>query len=364
MGEQDQEQRTEEATPRRREEARERGQVALSTELVAATGLAAGVGVLAVAGTQLLHAVGGEIRRAAGSLASLGTQELSVGQSAAILDASISGIFRSLALVVVPSLLIGALTSYAQVGFKLTPKAIEADPNKLDPVRGAQRLLSLRGLVRTTMAVAKIAVIVGAAAAVAWTHVDVIARVGTNELGPMLAAIGVVVLRTVSAALAAILLLATVDVLFQRYQLGRDLRMTRQEIKEEHRLTEGDPHVKARIRAVQREFAQRRMMADVPRATVVVTNPTHYAVALRYQRGDAPGRRAAPVVVAKGVDHLAQRIKELARAAGVTCHEDVPLARALYARVRVGQEIPEELYEAVAAVLATVYRRDPAEVTA
>lgn len=358
MSEQDQEQRTEEATPRRRDEARERGQVALSTELVAAVGLASGAGVLALAGAQLMHTAGGEIRRAAGSLASLGTQELSVRQSAQILDASISGVFKSLALVVVPTILIGALTSYAQVGFKLTPKAIEADPEKLDPVKGAQRILSLRGLVRTALAASKIMLIVGAAAAVAWMHIDVIARVGTNEIGPMLAAIGVVVMRTISAALGAILLLAVLDVIYQRFQLERDLRMTRQEIKEEHRLTEGDPHVKARIRAVQREFAQRRMLSDVPKATVVVTNPTHYAVALRYERGDTPGRRAAPVVVAKGVDHLAQRIKELARAAGVRCHEDVPLARTLYARVKVGQEIPEELYAAVAAVLATVYRRE------
>ena len=306
MSEQDQEQRNEEATPRRREEARERGQVALSTELVAAIGLSAGVGVLAVGGTRLLADVGGEITRCAGSLATLGTQELSVRQSAQILDASISGIFASLAAVVLPMIAIGALTSYAQVGFKLTPKAIEADPDKLDPLKGLQRIFSLRGLMRTGMAAAKIVLIVGSAAAVAWAHVDVIARVGSNELGPMLGAVGMVVLRTISAALAAILLLAVIDVLYQRFQLARDLRMTKQEIKEEHRLTEGDPHVKARIRAVQREFAMRRMMSDVPKATVVVTNPTHYAVALRYERRDAEGGRSAPVVVAKGLDHLAQ----------------------------------------------------------
>lgn len=358
MAEQDQEQRTEEATPRRRDEARDRGQVALSTELVAATGLASGVGVLAVGGTRLVSDIAVEVQNGAGSLATLGTQDWSVRQTAQILDASISGVGYSLALVVVPTILIGALTSYSQVGFRLTPKAIELDPNKLDPISGAKRLFSLRGVVRTALAAAKIALIVGSAMAVAWSHVGVISRVGTNELGPMLAVVGVVVLRTVGTALAAILALAVIDILFQRYQLARDLRMTKQEIKEEHRLTEGDPHVKARIRAVQREFAQRRMLADVPKATVVVTNPTHYAVALRYERSDVTGKRVAPVVVAKGVDHLAQRIKELARAAGVALHEDVPLARTLYARVKVGQEIPEELYAAVAAVLATVYRRD------
>jgi len=358
MSEQDQEQRTEEATPRRRDEARERGQVALSTELVAATGLASGIGVLAVGSSRLASDVAVEVQNGASSLATLGTEEWSVRQSAQILDATISSVGYSLALVVVPTLLIGALTSYTQVGFKITPKAIELDPNKLDPISGAKRLFSMRGVVRTIMAVAKIGLIVGSAVAVAWSHIDVIAQVGSSELGPMLALIGLVLLRTIGAALAAILALAVFDVLFQRYQLAQDLRMTKQEIKEEHRLTEGDPHVKARIRAVQREFAQRRMLSDVPKATVVVTNPTHYAVALRYERSDVPGKRAAPVLVAKGVDHLAQRIKDIARAAGVALHEDVPLARALHARVKVGQEIPEELYAAVAAVLATVYRRD------
>jgi len=190
--------------------------------------------------------------------------------------------------------------------------------------------------------------------------VDQIARVGTNELGPLLAALGVVALRTTVAALTVILALAALDALFQHRQHERDLRMTRAEVKEEQRLTEGDPHVRARIRAVQREFAMRRMMADVPKATVVVTNPTHYAVAVRYEReGGASG---APMVVAKGVDHLAEKIKEVARASGVACHEDVALARALHARVAIGQEIPEELYAAVAAVLATVYRLQEARV--
>jgi len=171
--------------------------------------------------------------------------------------------------------------------------------------------------------------------------------------------VGLVALRATGAALAVILALAVLDALFQRLQHERDLRMTRAEVKEEHRLTEGDPHVRARIRSIQRELAMRRMMSDVPKSTVVVTNPTHYAVALRYER-QAGGRTSAPIVSAKGVDHLAQRIKAVAAEHGVRCHEDVALARALYARVRVGQEIPEELYGAVAAVIATVYRLEEA----
>jgi flagellar biosynthetic protein FlhB len=131
--------------------------------------------------------------------------------------------------------------------------------------------------------------------------------------------------------------------------------MSKQEVRDEMKSTEGDPHLKGRIRRVQRELAARRMMADVPTATVVVTNPTHYAVALRYE-DEERSQRSAPRVVAKGVDHLAQRIKELARESGVPLYEDVPLARALHAQCELGDQVPVDLYEAVAGVLAYVYR--------
>jgi flagellar biosynthetic protein FlhB len=263
-------------------------------------------------------------------------------------------VLGALAVVVVPTVLISALAGYAQVGLRFGSKVLELDPARLSPARNLSRVLGLRGLVRAGLSAVKVALICAVSGAVAWLHLDEVTRVGTSELGPLLSALGLVALRTAGAALLVILALALLDLVFQRIQHERDLRMTRAEVKEEQRLTEGDPHVRARIRSIQRELATRRMMSEVPRATVVVTNPTHYAVALRYEHSQA--RAGAPRVVAKGVDHLAQRIKALAAQHGVRCHEDVPLARALYARVRVGQEIPEELYGAVAAVLATVYR--------
>lgn len=356
----DREQRTEDATPRRREEAREKGQVAISTELVSALGLAAGVGALALGGAHLARVVADELVRGLGALSGMGLRDLDVPESAALLEESILAVLGALGMVVLPTVAVCVLAGYLQVGLRFAPKAIEADPSKLDPSKGLGRLFSMRALARTGLSLAKVTLITAAASVVAWLHIDEIAHVGTNELGPLLAALGVVALRTAVAALAVILGLAVLDALFQRLQHERDLRMTPAEVKEEHRLTEGDPHVRARIRAVQREFAMRRMMADVPKATVVVTNPTHFAVALSYARAAQDGARGAPVVVAKGVDHLAERIKAVARASGVACHEDVPLARALYARVRIGQEIPEELYAAVAAVLASVYRLEGA----
>jgi flagellar biosynthetic protein FlhB len=171
---------------------------------------------------------------------------------------------------------------------------------------------------------------------------------------------GSVVLHCTSAALAAILALALADLFWQRVSYARDMRMSKKEVRDEAKSTEGDPHIKSKIRQLQREMAQSRMMSDVPKATVVVTNPTHFAVALRYERseGEALGkrRRAAPYVVAKGADHIAQRIKQVAASHLIPCVEDVQLARALHAQVEIGDEVPEQLYQAVATVLAQVYR--------
>ena len=356
----DREQRTEEATPRRREEARERGQVALSTELVAALGLVSGLGFLALGGADLARTLGGEIESACARLGDFGRGELTPEGAAAVLWSGLQTAAGALALVVLPTVALTVLAGFAQVGFRLAPKALEMDPAKLDPLRGLGKVLSARAFARTGFSIAKVALIFSAAAWVAWSHVGAIAAAGDYDLGPLLLAVGTVVLRTTAAALGAILFLALLDAVFQRIQHERDLRMTRAEVQEEHRLTEGDPHVRARIRALQRELAMRRMMADVPKASVVVTNPTHYAVALRYDREPRAGARAAPVVVAKGVDHLAEKIKEIAAQHGVVRHEDVRLARTLHAKVRIGQEIPEELYGAVAAVLATVYRLEAA----
>jgi flagellar biosynthetic protein FlhB len=197
--------------------------------------------------------------------------------------------------------------------------------------------------------------IVTALVVAAWSRRAQIAALTSLEIGPALAGIGTITMHCVAGALVAILALAVIDFVYQRRQLTSDLRMTRHELREELRNTEGDPHIKARIRRVQREVARRRMMAEVPRATVVVTNPTHYAVAITYDRAATADERRAPRVVAKGVDLIAERIKQIAREAGVVVYEEAPLARALYAQVEIGDEVPVELYQAVASVLAYVY---------
>jgi flagellar biosynthetic protein FlhB len=350
---QDKEQKTEPATPRRRHEARESGQVALSQELVAALMLCAGFAALVFGGGVIARASGRMIAGTLAALDSLGTADFDVRASTTILKATFWPMIAPLLLVFLPAVLVGALAAYGQVGFLVTGKAIQADFKKVDPLQGFQRIFSRRAAMRTFLAMAKITLITFVMGRIAYAYVDDIARAGDTELGPLLVALGNVLVRCAAGALAVILVLALVDFGFQRYQHESDLRMSKEEIKEEHRITEGDPHVKARVRQIMREMATRRMMADVPKATVVVTNPTHYAVALLYERG---GDGSAPRCVAKGKGFVARRIKETAREAGVVLYEDVPLARALYAEVEIGREIPEELYAAVAEVLAYVYR--------
>ena len=219
-----------------------------------------------------------------------------------------------------------------------------------------QRLFSMRSVMRASMALAKVLVVMATIGIVAWLQAPKVSALAGSDLGPALQMVGAILVRCVASALLAILALGLIDLVFQRAQHAKDMRMTREEVKQEMKNTEGDPHLKARVRQIQREVASRRMMADVPNATVVVTNPTHYAVALMYDRESAEG--SAPRVVAKGVDAVAQRIKGVAADAGVTLFEDRPLARALHARTEIGDEVPADLFEAVAAVLAYVYRVD------
>lgn len=346
--------RTEAATPRRRQEAREKGQVPLSTEWIASLTLLAGFGALAMGGGRLATRVGGLATKTFLELGAVGTTPLDPGRAAELFDSGAGAIGAAAAFVIVPLLVVGLLAGFGQIGFQIVPKAIAFDGARVNPIKGLGRLFSARSLMRTLFAVLKVTLVAGVLAGVAIHDLPRVAGLVGGDLGPVMIAVGKLVMRAAFGALVVVLALGAFDLVFQRFQHEKDLRMTKKEIKEELRSNEGDPHVRGRIRAVQRELASRRMMQEVPKATVVVTNPTHVAVALRYDRDEAPSR--APVVVAKGLDQIAQRIKEVASEAGVPLFEDVPLARALHARTEIGDEVPVDLYEAVAAVLAYVYR--------
>lgn len=346
--------KTEEATPRRKSEAREKGQVAFSQEFTAASMLIAGLGTTFLFGGAMVSGLGGLVSDSLQVLGVQGTAELDVANAAALLSADGTSMLSGIAFFAIPLFLIGLLIAYGQVGFQISPKAVELSAGKINPVKGLSKMFSMRAVMRTALAVGKIGLIGIVMVVVASGEIGNISGFEQSELEPVLAGIGKVIAKATIAALVAILLLGVVDMLFQRFQHGKDLRMTKQELREEHKNIEGDPHVKGRIRQIQREMASRRMMAEVPEATVVVTNPTHFAVALKYDRDETTGN--APIVIAKGVDHVAQKIKAIARENGVVLFEDVPLARALHAQVEIGDAIPEQFFEAVAGVLAYVYR--------
>ncbi len=242
---------------------------------------------------------------------------------------------------------------FAQVGIRITPKALMPKFSKLNPLEGIKnKFFSKEPLIEAVKNIVKVAIIglvsywllasvvLDAVNLIQFSVMDILDYMSRNAIS---------FLWKVSLIYAS---LAAVDFVYQKYKFKEDMKMTKKEVKDEYKDTEGDPTVKSRIKSKQMEMAARRMMAEVPKADVVITNPTHYAVALKYE----PGKSGAPVVLAKGADRVAQKIKEIARENDVPLHEDVFLARALYASCEVGDEIPEKLYRVVAEVLAYVYR--------
>lgn len=346
--------KTEDATPKKRNEARQKGQVAMSNELVVAVMLCAAIASFLILGRSLAVSVGLLVIDGAERAAQLCMSELAVQDVSALLTAASADVARSLAIMLAPVLLVGFLVSYGQIGVQLTPKAMATDLNKLNPLSGFKKIFGPRGFVRTGLGLLKIALIATVVATVTWFELPEFSQAAGTDAKFTAAAIGRVVLRATAAAAVVILALSLIDLVYQRYQHAKDLKMSKKEVKDEAKNSEGDPQVKARIRQVQREMAMNRMMADVPDADAVVMNPTHFAVALRYRDGED----AAPRVVAKGMDHVALRIRDLARESGVAVVEDPPLARALHRACEIGEHVPEELFEAVARLLAYVYRME------
>ncbi len=349
MAEETGQERTERATPKRLREARERGQVARSRELGSAALLTTGAATLLLAGGHM-----GE-RTAALMRDALSLRGAELGRPEALLarlaDALAAGYLTAAPLLVV-AVVAAVAATLAVGGWVFSGQAVAFRPEKLDPVKGLKRIFSVQGLVELFKAVAKFALVLAVAVAtLAWEAPEILG-LADEPLPAALAHAGRLFATTFLLLAAALVLIAAADVPFQIWNHARQLRMTRQEVKDELKDTEGRPEVRSRIRQIQRQLAQQRMMAEVPKADVVVTNPTHYAVALRYEEG----RRAAPVVVAKGADLVALRIRALAREAGVPVLELPPLARALYRSTDLGREIPAALYVAVAQVLAYVYQ--------
>ena len=343
--------RTQPATPRRRQEARERGQVARSVEVNSALILLGTFGALAIEGANTGRVLLMTFEK---GLALPGRVDLTPEAVRELFLWVAAAVGRAIVPVALAAMVTGVLANILQVGFYPTSQAIQLNWARVSPMRGLSNLLSLRGGAELAKAILKLTILGTVAYRTLqpeWAHFPELVQMDLLEVLAWELGLGLRLGLKVALAYCG---LAALDYAFQRWQHEKSLRMSRAEVQEEARMQEGDPQIRARVRSVQRERARRRMMEAVPTATAVVVNPTHIAVALKY---DAKTMRA-PRVVAKGMRRIAERIVAIARAHGVPVVQDIPLAHALEKLVGVDAEIPVALYRAVAGILAYVYAKD------
>jgi flagellar biosynthetic protein FlhB len=341
--------RTEPASGRKIQKAREEGNVPRSRELSTFAVLMATGAALALMGSYLI----GTLRRMMQNGLDFGPADIA---SPAMMTTNLSEAAWDALLTVAPIaivVLLAAIVSNIIIsGWNFSLKPLEATFSKMNPIKGIGRMFDWKAMVELVKAALKGGLIAGASIWMIWLQWDEILTLSSEPMESAMPHFGWITMYTFLAAAAAFALIAAIDVPFQIWNYHHGMRMTKEEVRQEGKETEGDPQIKARIRAMQREQARRRMMQAIPKADVVVTNPTHFAVALKYEENGM----AAPQVVAKGSQLVAERIKEIAREHHVPIVEAPPLARALHRHVEVGDAIPGTLFTAVAQVLAYVYQ--------
>ena len=339
--------KTEEPTAKKRADAAKKGQVGRSTELTTAFVLLVGFFVLKLFWEYIYGNIAGYTIYIYGHLSqSMDTEsisELFLGIMLLLAKTSLP--------IMLAIMLMGLAINFYQVGLIFSTEKLEPKLSNLNPINGFGRLFSKRSLVELVKSLFKIAIIGAFLYNYLKDEIPFLPQFIYYDLATSLQEISKIVFMMVFQIIAVIMVLGVLDYAYQKWQTTQDLKMTKQEVKDEFKQSEGDPQIKGKIRSKQREMAMARMMQEVPKADVIVTNPTHFAVALQYHKG-----MPAPVVVAKGQDLVAQRIKDIGREHRIAIVENKPLARALYATVDLGAEVPQELYQAVAEVLAYVYR--------
>jgi flagellar biosynthetic protein FlhB len=349
--------RTEEATPRRLEQARAQGDVAKTMELPQFASLAAAAMVLVGMGGWMCRNLASQLLP---FLAHPDAISLQGGGGVLVARHALSAALPVVLITMLSAGAAGAAGHLLQTGFMFTPAKLKWDLGKLSPLKGFSRIFGLDGLIQFVKSLVKVAV----TAALAWwvikPHLPQLERLAAMDPAAILPFLGEVLRRLVFAVLGLLLVVSGFDWMIQRQRFLARMRMSKEELKEEFKNTEGDPHVKARQRQIRVERARRRMMQAVPKATVVVMNPTHYAVALRYEQGEDE----APVCVAKGLDAVALRIREVAEEHKVPVIQDPPLARALYAAVEIDEMIPPAHYEAVAKIIGFILKQSRRRATA
>lgn len=339
--------KTEEPTAKRKADARKKGQVGRSQEVNAAFVLLVGFLILRLLGGNAIAEIMNYSTYIFGNL------------NADINEESIMQMFIGMIILLAKTsmplmvfiMIIGLAMNIAQVGFMFTTEQLQFNPGKLSPISGFKRMFSKRSLVELVKSLIKIVIIGYFVFSYLSDEIFQIPKLIYMDLMAGLNKMSDSIFTLAFKIIGVFMIMAAMDYAYQKWQNNQDLKMSKQEVKEEFKQQEGDPKIKGKIRQKQRQMAMARMMQEVPKADVIVTNPTHFAVALKYESG-----MSAPIVVAKGQDLVAQKIKELARESRIPIVENKPLARAIYAAVEVGGVIPQELYKAVAEVLAYVYR--------
>ncbi len=347
MAETDQE-RTEQATGKRRQDFRKKGQVAQSKEVSTAALLTFSLLLWVFYARSFWE----ELERVMVSLLQMLAGFEATPLSVVNLLWTLAGFIASLLWpIFLLTLVVGFFASFAQVGPLFTLKPFEPDISKFNPLKGMSKFVSKRSAVELIKSLAKVSLIGFVAYKTVANEFDVALTLAGLDLSQTLLFLGQTAFLVMGKSCGILIVLALIDYFFTKYEMEQKMKMTKQEIKEEYKETEGDPHIKSRIRSLQQQMARKRMMAEVPKADVVITNPTHLSVALSYDRETMN----APTIVAKGGDHLAFRIREIAKEHKVPIVENKPVARALYLQ-EVGEQVPEEMFTAVAEILAYVYR--------
>lgn len=341
--------KTEKATPKKRQDARKKGQVAKSAELSGA--------VVLLSAVLSLMMFGGFIKK---RLMSLYTDVFLNRMNMQVTPENVTILFSQYGLQILILLaplfaityVIALAANLAQVGFMITGEGITPKLNKLDPIKGFKNIFSMRSVVEFLKSIFKLTIISYLVFSTLWGQKSSFATLSHVNLDGILHFAARLTLSLGIKIGAALMIMAVLDYIYQKYEHEKNLKMSKQDIKDEYKKSEGDPLIKGKIRERQRRMAMQRMMQEVPNADVIITNPTHFAVALKYDGS----QMEAPQIVAKGQDFVALRIREIAKEHGVMTMENKPLARALFQRAEIGDVVPADLFQAVAEVLAYVYK--------
>lgn len=350
MAEEDKDQKTEDASTKRKGQSEERGQFAQSREFTSAFVLLSCIMAFSISGQQ-------STRKMMGAWQILFTQahlpRFSPEEMQALLIWSVTKMGEILAPTLLSIMIGGIIANLIQTGgLKFSLHPLQPQFSKLDPIKGFGRIMSKNGLMELFKSIFKISVVSIVVYITVKSRFNEIPSMSEFSIAQIMSFMGEMGLLLMIRVLLVMIFLGAIDYMFQKVTFTQNMRMSKQEVKDERKESEGDPIIKQRIRSAQLQMARKRMMASVPKADVVVTNPTHISVAIKYDSS----QHDVPVVVAKGMGHIAAKIREVAKEHGIPLVEDKPLARTLYSTVEIGQYIPATLYKAIAEILAYVYR--------